>query len=160
LVRTLYKALVCSARTFEHEPALNALIYRRTAPRAAPSTASDEDEDADTTPAETTPTTPMDEVYDEFLGSKQLRFFHPDVSRRTVLEVVRQRFQQPLPSSPEAPPSSSYTYHPFPRILQMNHLLDQEREQRLDLGFKVIQVLDEAIALGRQLGLLKGTRQA
>lgn len=74
----------------------------------------------------------MDEVYDEFLGSKQLRFFHPDVSRRTVLEVVRQRFQQPLPSSPE------------------------EREQRLDLGFKVIQVLDEAIALGRQLGLLKG----
>ncbi|ELR18349.1 uncharacterized protein ACA1_310500 [Acanthamoeba castellanii str. Neff] len=60
----------------------------------------------------------MDEVYDEFLGSKQLRFFHPDVSRRTVLEV--------------------------------------EREQRLDLGFKVIQVLDEAIALGRQLGLLKG----
>jgi len=106
LVRTLYKALVCSARTFEHEPALNALIYRRTAPRAAPSTASDEDEDADTTPAETTPTTPMDEVYDEFLSSKQLRFFHPDVSRRTVLEVVRQRFQQPLPLSPEAPPSS------------------------------------------------------
>ena len=108
MVRTLYKALVCSARTFEHEPALNALIYRRTAPRAAPSTASDEDEDADTTPA-VTPTTPLDEVYDEFLGSKQLRFFHPDVSRRTVLEVVRQRFQQPLPSSPEAPPFLRFT---------------------------------------------------
>ena len=42
----------------------------------------------------------------------------------------------------------------------MINLLVQEREQRLDLGFKVIQVLDEAIALGRQLGLLKGTRQA
>lgn len=109
LVRTLYKALVCSARTFEHEPALNALIYRRTAPRAAPSTTSEGDDDADTTPAETTPTTPMDEVYDEFLGSKQLRFFHPDVSRRTVLEVVRQRFQQPLPSSPEVP-SFSYAH--------------------------------------------------
>lgn len=96
LVRTLYKALVCSAHAFEAEPALNALIYRRTP--VSLMLGSPEIQDEESEAAESPTTALMESYYDDFLGSRETRFHHPDLASRSLLDVVRDRFRQPLPS--------------------------------------------------------------
>jgi hypothetical protein len=173
LVRTLYKALVCSARSFEREPALNAFLYRRRIAAPASSSSSDDETaggdaavagDSGAAADAAPPPTLMDEIYDEFLGSRQARFFHPDLSRRSVLEVVRHRFQQPLPLQPEAHllPSFSLSLpceHWWSEKGNADGGCAQEREMRLDLGFQVMKELEEAIAMGKQIGIVKGANR-
>lgn len=97
LARAMYKALVSATRTIEAEPSLKALLWRRTAVPlmlASPELRAQEQE------AAASPTTSLiDSYYTELLGSPEARFYHPYMATRPLLDIVRSRFRQPLPTS-------------------------------------------------------------